>query len=46
MEILQLKDIKTVPDPVHSYSSYVRESNTPIVIDNGKVGITLYIYEP
>jgi hypothetical protein len=36
MEILQLKDIKTVPDPIHPYPKIAREENHPIVIDNGK----------
>ncbi|XP_046673502.1 actin-related protein 5 isoform X2 [Homalodisca vitripennis] len=35
MEILELKDIKTVPDPIHQYPKYAREGDVPIVIDNG-----------
>uniref|UniRef100_A0A1B6L6D3 Actin-related protein 5 n=1 Tax=Graphocephala atropunctata TaxID=36148 RepID=A0A1B6L6D3_9HEMI len=35
MEILELKDIKTIPDPIHQYPKYAREGNVPIVIDNG-----------
>ena len=39
MTTLELKDAKTVPDPIHTYPKNVRNSSTPIVIDNGK-----YIY--
>lgn len=36
MKILDIKDLKTVPDIYHPYSSELRNSSTPIVIDNGK----------
>ncbi|XP_012263485.1 actin-related protein 5 [Athalia rosae] len=35
MEILELKDSKTVPDIVYEYSAKVRNESTPLIIDNG-----------
>ncbi|XP_075238261.1 actin-related protein 5 isoform X2 [Lycorma delicatula] len=35
MEILELKDAKTVPDLVHFYSAVLHDNATPLVIDNG-----------
>ncbi|XP_073985752.1 actin-related protein 5 isoform X2 [Rhodnius prolixus] len=35
MDILEFKDIKTVPDIVHQYTSNLRNNSIPIVIDNG-----------
>lgn len=35
MEVLELKDIKAVPDIVHSYPDRVKSEGTPLVIDNG-----------
>ena len=35
MTTLELKDAKTVPDPVHTYPKSVRNA-TPLVIDNGE----------
>lgn len=35
MELLQFKDLKSVPDIVHLYTSTLRNNSTPIVIDNG-----------
>ncbi|XP_015112505.1 actin-related protein 5 [Diachasma alloeum] len=35
MDILELKDIKAVPDIVHVYSENVKSEATPLVIDNG-----------
>ncbi|XP_054269700.1 actin-related protein 5 [Macrosteles quadrilineatus] len=35
MEILQLKDVKTVPDVIHPYPKQAKEGNIPIIIDNG-----------
>ena len=34
-DILELKDVKTVADPINDYPKDIRESGTPIVIDNG-----------
>jgi hypothetical protein len=36
MATLELKDIRTVPDPIHTYPKNVRNSSAPLVIDNGK----------
>jgi actin-related protein 5 len=36
MTTLELKDTKTIPDPIHTYPKNVRNSSTPLVIDNGK----------
>lgn len=41
MDILQLKDLKTVADPLYPYSKNLRISSVPIVIDNGKQYISL-----
>ncbi|XP_011299255.1 actin-related protein 5 [Fopius arisanus] len=35
MDILELKDVKAVPDIVHVYSEKVKSELTPLVIDNG-----------
>ena len=35
MTTLELKDTKTVPDPIHTYTKSVRNA-TPLVIDNGE----------
>lgn len=35
MEILELKDVRAVPDIVHVYPDRVRNEATPLVIDNG-----------
>ncbi|GAB0087989.1 Actin-related protein 5 [Sergentomyia squamirostris] len=35
MNIITLKDIKPVPDIVHVYTPTLRESQTPLIIDNG-----------
>lgn len=35
MEILEFKDIKVVQDQVFTYTESLKNSNTPIVIDNG-----------
>jgi actin-related protein 5 len=35
MTTLELKDTKTVPDPIHTYPKSVRNA-TPLVIDNGE----------
>lgn len=37
MEILQLKDIKTNPDPIHPYPQVIRDGSIPVIIDNGKI---------
>jgi actin-related protein 5 len=36
MTTLELKDTKTITDPIHTYPKNVRNSSTPLVIDNGK----------
>lgn len=36
MTTLELKDTKTVSDPIHAYPKNVRNSSVPLVIDNGK----------
>ncbi|XP_012282152.1 actin-related protein 5 [Orussus abietinus] len=35
MELLELKDVRAVPDIVHTYSEKLRNEYTPLVIDNG-----------
>jgi len=35
MTTLELKDTKTVPDPIHTYPKSVRNA-APLVIDNGE----------
>ncbi|XP_069682790.1 actin-related protein 5 isoform X1 [Periplaneta americana] len=35
MTTLELKDTKTVPDPIHPYLRNIRNSSVPLVIDNG-----------
>ncbi|XP_015186503.1 PREDICTED: actin-related protein 5 [Polistes dominula] len=35
MEILELKDIKAVPDIIHSYPYKIKNESIPLVIDNG-----------
>ncbi|GLH02555.1 Actin-related protein 5 [Gryllus bimaculatus] len=35
MTTVELKDLKTVPDPIHQYPKTVRSSALPLVIDNG-----------
>lgn len=39
-EVILLKDLKLVPDKYYSYTQTLRNSKTPIVIDNG------YLYLP
>lgn len=36
MEVLELKDIKSIPDIIHAYPDRVKTDATPLVIDNGK----------
>ena len=36
MNIYPLLDLKTTPDIVHEYPSYVKNNNLPLIIDNGK----------
>lgn len=43
MEVLELKDIKAVPDIIHLYPDTVKCEATPLVIDNGKLN-TLFDY--
>lgn len=35
-EVLQLKDTKTIPDIIHTYTSNLKKAHVPIVIDNGE----------
>ncbi|KAJ9575058.1 hypothetical protein L9F63_007793 [Diploptera punctata] len=35
MTTLELKDTKTIPDPIHSYPKNIKNSAIPLVIDNG-----------
>lgn len=35
MEVFEFKDAKTVQDPIHDYPSSLRDSETPLIIDNG-----------
>ncbi|XP_051153906.1 actin-related protein 5 [Leptopilina boulardi] len=35
MDILELKDVKSVPDIIHIYSGKVKEESIPLIIDNG-----------
>ncbi|KAI4458865.1 actin [Holotrichia oblita] len=35
MEILTFQDLKTTPDIIHEYTSFLKENNAPIIIDNG-----------
>lgn len=35
MEILELRDVKTVPDIIHEYSTEIKNELTPLIIDNG-----------
>ncbi|KAK9695352.1 actin [Popillia japonica] len=35
MEILTFQDLKTTPDIIHEYTSFLKENNVPIIIDNG-----------
>lgn len=37
MDIFEFKDIKTVPDVVHRYPPSLRDSQVPLIIDNGKL---------
>lgn len=36
MNLFDLQNIKTVPDVIHEYSAHIKNSQTPLVIDNGK----------
>lgn len=35
MNIVELKDIKAVPDIIHPYTEKIKTESIPIVIDNG-----------
>lgn len=37
MDILELKDVKSVADIIHTYSEKVRADSIPLVIDNGEI---------
>lgn len=36
MEVLELKDVKAVPDIIHNYPYKIRDEAIPLVVDNGK----------
>lgn len=35
MDLLEFKDIKTIPDIIHPYTETLKRNNIPIIIDNG-----------
>jgi len=37
IELIELKDIKAVPDIIHIYPQRVKSECTPLVIDNGNL---------
>lgn len=37
MSIFELKDVKTTPDPFHTYDKSLKDAFMPLVIDNGKL---------
>lgn len=37
IELIELKDIKAVPDIIHPYPERVKSEYTPLVIDNGNL---------
>lgn len=43
MEVLELKDVKPIPDIIHLYPNRVKSEATPLVIDNGKHTVIYYI---
>lgn len=43
IELIELKDIKAVPDIVHIYPQRVKSECTPLVIDNGNSYYMQYI---
>lgn len=36
MEVLELKDVKAVPDIIHNYPYKIKDEAIPLVVDNGK----------
>lgn len=44
MEILELKDVKAVPDIIHLYHKRIKNESIPLVIDNGTF-ITCVYYQ-
>jgi len=34
-EVIKLKDLKLIPDKYYNYTQCLRDSKTPIIIDNG-----------
>lgn len=36
MSIFELKDVKTTPDPFHTYDQSLKDAFMPLVIDNGE----------
>lgn len=36
MNIFELQGFKTVPDVIYEYSASIKNSQTPLIIDNGK----------
>nr|CAD7401660.1 unnamed protein product [Timema cristinae] len=35
MTTLEMKEVKTIPDVIHVYPNHVKNSSTPLIIDNG-----------
>lgn len=44
LELIELKDIKAVPDIIHVYPERVKSECTPLVIDNGNTFVSLFHY--
>lgn len=42
IELIELKDIKAVPDIIHVYPQRVKSDCTPLVIDNGNSHLQIY----
>lgn len=37
MSVIELKDLKPVPDIVQEYTSNVKDNHIPLIIDNGSL---------
>jgi len=37
LELIELKDIRAIPDIIHPYPERVKSECTPLVIDNGNL---------
>lgn len=42
MNILRLKDVKTIPDIIHLYPEKVKFEQTPLIIDNGNFNVFFF----